>query len=324
MAPPTTTPIVTATSALATDEAVPCTTRENRSRPRWSVPNQWSALGPRSLSAGTPLTGSWLAKSPGQERPQQHDQQHDERDQHGGRHDGGPAADRCGVPRADDGGGGHCTLTCLSRVGCSGASSGPAFPEAERRLRPHPRVEQRIDEVGEQVDDDEHDGGQRDDRLEHRQVLRGDGPLHQAADAGAAEDRLDDQRAAQQLADRQRDDGHHRQGRRLEQVLGEQPGLSEPPRARHGRVLLPGLVVEPRDEHLGDLGGDRDAERDGGEERRPHAVRLDHAEEPELEREDLDEQQADHEGGHRQEQRRERPQHALPVLSAAGSGCRRR
>src|SRR5207248_382787 len=63
--PPTTTPITTATSALDTDDAVPWTTRANSSRPRWSVPNQWAALGAWNRSAGTPITGSWLVNRPG-------------------------------------------------------------------------------------------------------------------------------------------------------------------------------------------------------------------------------------------------------------------
>ncbi|GEC35752.1 hypothetical protein ABIA24_006657 [Sinorhizobium fredii] len=53
-------------------------------------------------------------------------------------------------------------------------------------------------------------------------------------------------------------------------------------------------------------------ERSRRKERCPEAVGLDHAEETELEAEDMDLHQANYEIGHRQEQGRETPQQALP------------
>ena len=75
---------------------------------------------------------------------------------------------------------------------------------------PDPRVEQRVDDVDEQVDD--HVAGRRDehDPLDQRVVALVDGVDRQPAEAGDAEDLLGDHRAGDQHAELEADHRRHR------------------------------------------------------------------------------------------------------------------
>lgn len=175
----------------------------------------------------------------------------------------------------------------------------------------HARVEQRIDQICQQVDGDEDNGGQRDDGLKNGKILRRHGPLDEAADAGSPEDGFGNQRAAEQFTDRQRDDGDDGQGRRLQQMLGKQAGGAEPAAARDSRIFLPSFVIEIGDQHFGNLGRNRNTERNGGKERGPGAIGLDHAEKAELEAECMDQEKTDDEIRYRQEERGKAAQQPL-------------
>ena len=81
-------------------------------------------------------------------------------------------------------------------------------------VQPDARVEQRIGEVGEQAHGDVDDGDEQHDDLHHHEVARLDGLDRELPDAGPGEDRLDDHRAGQQVADLERRDGDDRARRR--------------------------------------------------------------------------------------------------------------
>jgi hypothetical protein len=180
---------------------------------------------------------------------------------------------------------------------------------------PHPGVKQRGDEVGDQVDDHEHHGRERDDSLQHRRVLSRHRLVHHRADPVAPEHLLGDDRAAHQLAHDQRRYRYRGQHRGFHQVPGEQLRLGQAAGAGHQHVLLPRLVIKVGDQHLRERRADRDREGERREERSHRAVRVEHVEDVQLKGEFVDQQQANDEVRHGQEQGGERAQYAPGPLA---------
>ena len=82
-----------------------------------------------------------------------------------------------------------------------------------------PRVEQRIDQVDDEVDDDEHAGGQHDDPLHERDVLSEHGLLGEPADAEPGEHGLRDDGVRDRQADQHAEDRERRQAAFLSACL---------------------------------------------------------------------------------------------------------
>ena len=74
-----------------------------------------------------------------------------------------------------------------------------------------------------QVDDHDDEGRDEDERLDERQVGRADGRLHGLADAGEGEEHLDDDRAAEQDDELDRDAREDRQARAAQRVHVDDP-----------------------------------------------------------------------------------------------------
>ena len=111
-----------------------------------------------------------------------------------------------------------------------------------------------------------HAGGDEDDPLDDGEVLHADRLEHVLADAGQREDLLDDERAAEQVAERDPDDRDRRTQRVLQRVLADHLAGSEALRHRGAHVVL----VQGVDERPPDLTGDRgraaDSERHPGKD----------------------------------------------------------
>src|SRR5690349_8915409 len=105
--------------------------------------------------------------------------------------------------------------TC-SPTGTGSPPSGGGIAVTTRRSRElHLRVEVRVADVDDEVDEHEDHCGHEHDALDHRQVLGADRLEHVAPDPRQREDLLDDERAAEQVRELDPDDRHRRRGRVL-------------------------------------------------------------------------------------------------------------
>src|SRR5215218_210937 len=78
------------------------------------------------------------------------------------------------------------------------------------KLVPHARVEERVDDVDDQVQEDDEEGAHEHGALHRGQVALLDGVEGQSPDAGDVEDGLGEDRAAQQDAEVEAEDGDDR------------------------------------------------------------------------------------------------------------------
>src|SRR3954454_1617996 len=83
----------------------------------------------------------------------------------------------------------------VSAAGTCASASGSCAPI------PDPRVEHRVQQVGDEVGEDDDDGEHEDDALHDEDVADVDGLQQRLADARQREDRLDDHRDADERAD---------------------------------------------------------------------------------------------------------------------------
>ena len=110
-----------------------------------------------------------------------------------------------------------------------GAGSGSAAgPGGRTGLVPDPGVEECVGEIDEKVQGHHHRGDDQVHRLHHRIVQAGEGLEEEEPDAGQAEDRLDDHRAADVERDLQSDQADHRDHRVLERVPQDDRPLGRP------------------------------------------------------------------------------------------------
>src|SRR5699024_5299461 len=173
MVVPTTRPTVTATIAAVIEWEAPWTTRENTSRPVASVPNQWSPLG-ACREGPAEAVGLKEVKSSGASV-----QARASSSTRADRTTVGPAVTRRRAPGAGRGAGpGPATGSGSAAGSGSVAGSGPGAETSEpgngcssgghRRSAgggrgagaPQPGVQDRVNEVHDQVDQHEHDRGQ--------------------------------------------------------------------------------------------------------------------------------------------------------------------
>ncbi|EFP02271.1 hypothetical protein CRE_29408 [Caenorhabditis remanei] len=90
------------------------------------------------------------------------------------------------------------------------------------------RIEPRVGEVGEVVEDHDRDRDDEEAALEHRVVAVEHGFVERASDAGPGEDDLDEDRAAHDAAERERDHRHRGQHRVAHRVGADDPAAGEP------------------------------------------------------------------------------------------------
>ena len=107
----------------------------------------------------------------------------------------------------------------------------------QRRSECDPRVERGVQDVGQQVDDHDHDREDEGHGLDDREVALQDRVDHELADARQGVDLLDDERAADEEADADGEHGDRRDDRVAEAVADEHPPLGQPLRAR-GRDVV--------------------------------------------------------------------------------------
>src|SRR3954447_8101370 len=95
-----------------------------------------------------------------------------------------------------------------SMIWASATTSAATAINASSSVEPHPRVEQRVDDVGREVDQHDHHREDECHRLHDGEVALEDRVDHQLADARHREDLLDHERAPDQEADVDAEDGH--------------------------------------------------------------------------------------------------------------------
>src|SRR5690348_1675373 len=130
---------------------------------------------------------------------------------------------------------------------------------------PNPRVQDRVEQVDEQVRDqeDQHqDGDEADDR---RRVVAQDALVEVVADAVDVEDPLGDDGAAHERADVRADEGDHGDQRVAQQVFGDHPVPGQALGDGRTDVVGPFVLGDGGAGEPGDVG-----EGDGGEDQSGH------------------------------------------------------
>ena len=205
--------------------------RLRMSRPRSSVPSQCAAEGPALIM----LRFCRFGRVRGDERGE--DGRHDDEQQEGQAADGERLVAEA-VPEAR-----AAAVSASLRprhvvrqraAGRPGPTNGSwlKWGEGQAHAEADLGVEVAVDDVDDQVDEHERGGGDEHDALDHREVLLGDGLEDVLADAGQREDLLDDQRAAQQVAELDPDDGDRRAERVLQGVLADDRPVCSVPSPR--------------------------------------------------------------------------------------------
>ena len=123
---------------------------------------------------------------------------------------------------------------------------GPRGPRRSRSLRPHPRVEPRVEQVGDQVEQDHRGAEHEEQPLEHRKIRPLERVVGGEAEAGPGEDRLHRDRPRQHEAEvdgRERD--HRQQGVRDGVAITDQR-VPQTLRAREHEVVLAHRVEQGR------------------------------------------------------------------------------
>src|SRR5688572_29632130 len=164
---------MTAVKPTIMEIRAPKMSRESTSRPMWSVPSRNSMLPPADQAGGLkrwprePISGLWGAMKSAR------------------------AATTTRVTRMPIGT--HGSPSVLARRDASRKPSvieGIGAAGAGLTLIADPRVDDRVQDIDDQVDDDDHGAAQQDGGLHDREVAEGDALVEQPADARPREDGL--------------------------------------------------------------------------------------------------------------------------------------
>src|SRR5437667_2042962 len=181
------------------------------SRPRWSVPSQWAALGGASVAAASVEMGSyvwsWLAKTAVNAITTMMT----------------PPAAPSGFLRQKPRSPAH-----IPALPGRTAGAGMAMAPAPLGAIAHPRVEHPVQHVHREVREDHDRGDEHDEALHDRIVAPQDGLHEEARDARQVEHGLGDDEAPDQERELDADDGHHGQYRVLERVAPDHRPLALP------------------------------------------------------------------------------------------------
>src|SRR5947208_16525379 len=286
---PSTPPATSATAieapAMPSETRTPKTMRDKRSRPNRSVPNGWRGLGPWNTWAASIAVGengaTSAAKSPTTTM----------------RRSAAHAATKSGLRASERGG--------------AAPVPGSAAPETG--------IENRIEEIHDEVQD--HEGGreQQNHALDHGVVTLEDRVEEKPPDAGQRKDVLDDDDAAHDVAELgagDRDDGDQRVA---ERVVEGHPALGQPLGAGRADVLASEDVEHRRARHAGDHRRRRRPQRerrqrhrqeiDGRAVRERHPLERRHP--AEVDREEQDQHGPLPEGGQGETERGDHADHAV-------------
>src|SRR6266700_3606817 len=206
----------TAMNAIRRSVRSPYSSRANVSRPVWSVPSRWCALGPSRLAPRFCLIGLYGVSSGAAIAAATMSASRITPDASAGwryqRRARGWACSSACAARA--GSGKEIALIRYLPLASLGSDRSPVEPDS--------RVECRVGQVGEQVD--QHDEHSEDEGhpLHDREVALEDRVDHQLADAGDREDALDDHRSADQVADVDAEHGDRGDHRVAQHVPQEQ------------------------------------------------------------------------------------------------------
>src|SRR3989441_2702508 len=162
-----------------------------------------------------------------------------------------------------------------------------------------PRVEVGVEQVHDQVDEHERGREEKDRRLHHRVVAVVDRLNRQAADARPGEDRLGDDRAAEQRAKLDPDDGHDRDRGVLERVLPNDRRTAHAFGPRRADVVLAQHLEHARPRQPRDAGGREEPEGDRRQDEVLERAPPRGGQEVELHREHEDQHDPQPEGRHR-------------------------
>ena len=211
---PTTTARTTAAAPATSEMRAPNTMRLNSSRPFSSSAHQVLHLGVGAADRW--MHGSFELDLVGRRIEQDLGGvvRGDQRGEHGHHDDDrGEGETDAARPRAQRSGErtsrqrlGDGTGTCGWSVPGVGAASSAVAGDRRRGqyvMRPAPAVEHRVQQIGDQVDEDERDADDEREALHHGVVAGRDRVGQRLADAGEREDRLGEDRAAEQRAERQ-------------------------------------------------------------------------------------------------------------------------
>src|SRR6266567_1805824 len=213
---PTTPAKITAVKPTTIDTRAPKISRDSTSRPSWSVPSRYCVLPPLTQKGGLnravrlPISGlcgaSWLAKTATRAMPTRITK-------------GiiGTSPSRAARRTEKRGAPGVCDGSGMTSAGMVMASA----------LQPDARIDQRVQDVDEQVHDDDHKAAQDHDALDDWEVAEGDALVEEPPDARPSEHRLhhhgdidhDDEVDARQR--------QHRNEGVLERMLGDHEGLRQ-------------------------------------------------------------------------------------------------
>ena len=176
-----------------------------------------------------------------------------------------------------------------------------------------PRVEQRVGDIDEKVDQHVDEREQQDHRLDGRIIARQHGIDGEPAEARNGEDAFGDDHAADQQRDAEPDHGDDRHGGVLQRVLEQHLDLDLSLGARGADVVLAHHVEHAGARHARDQRDVDDRERDRGQDQAlqeaaeavADALIALHRNPVELDREQVDQRIADHEHRHREAEHRE-------------------
>src|SRR5438445_10972518 len=182
------------------------------SRPRWSVPSQWSALGEASVADASVAIGSCVWRTSAKIAV--------------------TSIARINTPPAAPSGFFRAKRAIAVHVPARGRA--PAETATSTRLTAiaDPRIENAVEHVDQQIGED-HDDGDEHDEVLHDRIITPENRLHQEArDPRQIEDGLGDHEAADEKRELDADDGDDREQRVLERVTPDDDasGLSLGPR----------------------------------------------------------------------------------------------
>src|SRR5262245_37549752 len=191
------------------------------SRPRWSVPSQWSALGRPSVYAASVAIGSCVCS-------------------HGASTAVTSITTMMTPPAAPSGLRRTKRPSTVPHPGRAGAATTTRSTGTPTGLAiAHAWIEHAVQHVHEEVREDDDDRDEHDEVLHDRVVAPQDGLYQEACNAGQIEDGLGHHQAADQKRELDADDSDHRQDRVLERVAPDDhaAGLALGP--RRADIVLP-------------------------------------------------------------------------------------
>src|SRR5690348_8365807 len=210
----------------------PKMTRARRSRPSSSVPSRWPAVGPRRGALSPMASGSWSGRTLAASAARMISATQPIEIQK-------PAPSRFATKTGSAGPTAPLTAPGIAAIGAAAATTASVSRGSDGESRTaDPGIQERVEQVDEQVDDDETAGHQH-GRGRHDQVVaRVDGVDREQPQPGHLEDVLDDERAADQRAHVQAADRDQGERRGPERVAQEDPPGGQALGTRHRDEVL--------------------------------------------------------------------------------------